>query len=60
MMLQQAVAAAVASAADARDAFARAVQAIASELGWPFAAAWEPEDDGSDVLRLRRAVAHRG
>ena len=51
MTLQQAVATAVATAADARDAYARAVQAIATELQWPFAAAWEPEKDGSDVLR---------
>ena len=49
-MLQRAVAAAVGTAADARDAYARAIQAIATELGWPFAAAWEPSED-PDTLR---------
>ncbi|MGZ6616986.1 MAG: GAF domain-containing protein [Solirubrobacteraceae bacterium] len=49
-MLQRAAAAAVATAADARDAYARAIRAIATELGWPFAAAWEPEED-ADTLR---------
>jgi PAS domain S-box-containing protein len=44
-MLQRAVAAAVATAADVHDAYARAIQAIATELGWPFAAAWEPAED---------------
>ena len=49
-MLQRAVAAAVGTAADARDAYARAIQAIATELGWSFAAAWEPSED-PDTLR---------
>ena len=51
LTLQQAVATAVATAADAYDAYARAVQAIATQLEWPFGAAWEPEEHGSGSLR---------
>jgi PAS domain S-box-containing protein len=51
MPLQTAVATAVASAADAHDAYARAVQAIVTELDWRFGAAWEPDEHDGGVLR---------
>jgi PAS domain S-box-containing protein len=51
MPLHTAVATAVASAADARDAYARAVQAIVTQLDWRFGAAWEPDEHDGDVLR---------
>jgi PAS domain S-box-containing protein len=49
MQLQQAAAAAVAGASDARDAYRRALQAIATELGWSFGSVWQP--DGDEGLR---------
>src|SRR5215207_4893283 len=51
MRMEQAVARAVAGATDAGDAYTRALCAIAECVDWPLAAAWEPEDDDSDVLR---------
>jgi PAS domain S-box-containing protein len=49
MQLQQAAAAAVAGATNARDAYHRAVEAIATELGWSFGSVWQP--DGEAELR---------
>src|SRR5437763_2259327 len=45
MQLQQAAAAAVADAGDARDAYRRALKAIATELGWSFGSVWQPDGD---------------
>jgi PAS domain S-box-containing protein len=51
MRMEQAVARAVSGATDARDAYTRALRAIADGVDWPLAAAWEPELDDPDVLR---------
>ena len=44
LQLPQAVAAAVGGSIDTRDAYCRALQAIAGGLGWRLAAAWEPNE----------------
>jgi PAS domain S-box-containing protein len=44
--IEQTVARAVSSAADASDAYERALEAIGSHLGWEVAAAWEPDPGG--------------
>jgi PAS domain S-box-containing protein len=44
--IEQRVARAVSSAADAGDAYERALEAIGGELGWAVAAAWEPLPGG--------------
>ena len=49
--MEQAVARAVAGATDTGDAYTRALCAIAEGVEWPLAAAWEPDDFDSDVLR---------
>jgi PAS domain S-box-containing protein len=49
--MEQAVARAVSGATDARDAYARALRAIAQGLGWPLGVAWEPDADDRDLLR---------
>jgi PAS domain S-box-containing protein len=51
MRMEQAVARAVSGATDARDAYARALKAIAEGLDWPCGAAWEPELGDPDLLR---------
>ncbi|MFA9271761.1 MAG: GAF domain-containing protein, partial [Baekduiaceae bacterium] len=49
MRTEQAVARAVAGAAESADAQHRALQAVCESLGWSLAATWEPGAD--DVLR---------
>jgi PAS domain S-box-containing protein len=51
MRMERAVARAVAGAADAADAYTRALQAIAEGVDWQLAAAWEPDDADPDLLR---------
>jgi PAS domain S-box-containing protein len=49
--LQRAVAAALSTASDVRDAYERGVCAIVSALGWGMGAAWEVDEDSSETLR---------
>ena len=49
MRMEQAVARAVAGGIDVRDAYARALCAIAQRVEWPLAAAWEPDDLDPDL-----------
>jgi PAS domain S-box-containing protein len=51
MQMQTAIALAVAAATDTRDAYCRALQAIATGLGWCLGAAWEPTEPSSGTLR---------
>src|SRR5215217_1218814 len=51
MRMEQAVARAVAGAIDAGDAYTRALCAVAEGVGWPLAAAWEPDAVDPDVVR---------
>jgi len=55
MRMEQAVARAVSAATGTRDAYERALKAIADGLDWPFGAAWEP--DPRDPEMLLRCVA---
>src|SRR5215218_3974230 len=51
MRMEQAVARAVAGAIDAGDAYTQALCAVAEGVGWPLAAAWEPDGLDPDGLR---------
>jgi PAS domain S-box-containing protein len=57
--IEQEVARAVSSAADAADAYARALEAIAATLGWDVAAAWE-ESGRATVLHCTALWAAPG
>src|SRR3954447_12362967 len=48
---ERAVARSLAETPDPRDALARALRAIAENLGWRLGAVWEPDPDRPDVLR---------
>ena len=50
MRMEQAVARAVSDATGTRDAYARALQAIAQALDWSLGAAWEPDPSDPEVL----------
>jgi PAS domain S-box-containing protein len=48
---ERAVARSLAETADPRDALARALRAIAENLGWRLGAVWEPDPDRPEALR---------
>jgi PAS domain S-box-containing protein len=58
--IEQTVARAVSSAADAADAYARALEAIAVALDWDLAAAWEPDEGEHPRLRCTALWSREG